>query len=333
MGSAPRLDDAGPSTMSTPPLTVLVMHNADERHLAMIRAVDPRVRVAATSDTERVMAAAPEADVIVAWQVPPAVLERAQRLKWIHSTAAGVDGLLSPAVVSGRVTLTSSVGIHTVGLPEHVMALILAFARRLHVAVRHQMAHRWDRRSSIGEEIYGKTLGVLGLGAIGRALAERAAAFGMRVIGTKRAPEPIPHVDRVLPPSGTDEVLRESDFLAIVLPLTPETKGLIDRRALGLMKPTAVLINVGRGAVVQEAALADALRQKTIAGAGLDVFEREPLPADSPLYDMENVIITPHVSGASPTYLDRAIPLFCENLRRYLDGAAMRNVVDPARGY
>lgn len=319
--------------MSEAPLHILVLARVEERHLEMIRAVDPRVRVTATADTERALEVAPQAEVIVAWQIPDAVMERAGRLRWIHATAAGVDTLLFPVVVEGRVMLTSSVGIHTVGLPEHVMALVLAFSRRLHVAVRHQIAHRWDRASCIGDEVAGKTLGVLGLGAIGRALARHAAAFGMHVIGTKRTPEPIPHVERVLPPEGTDEVLRAADYLVVLLPLTPQTRGFVDARALGLMKRTAVLINVGRGPVVDEAALIAALRAGLIAGAGLDVFEREPLPADSPLYDMENVIITPHVSGASRTYFDRAIPLFCENLRRYLDGAAMLNVVDPARGY
>jgi phosphoglycerate dehydrogenase-like enzyme len=319
--------------MAAAPLVVLVMHKIEERHEAAIRAVDPRVRLIMTTDGDRALAVAPEAEVVVAWHMPQAMLDRATALRWIHSTAAGVDNLLLPAVTSGRVRLTSSVGIHTIGLPEHVMALVLAFARRLNVAVRNQARHRWDRAPAIGDEIHGKTLGVLGLGAIGRALAQRAAAFGMRIIGTKRTPEAIEHVERVLPPSATDDVLRAADYLAIILPLTAETRGLIDGRALGLMRPSAVLINVGRGAVVQEAALIDALRARTIAGAGLDVFEREPLPADSPLYDMENVIITPHVSGASVTYLDRAIPLFCDNLRRYLDGAPMRNVVDPARGY
>lgn len=319
--------------MSDAPLHILVLARVEERHLEMIRAVDPRVRVTATADTDQALETAPQADVIVAWQIPDAVLERAGRLRWIHATAAGVDTLLFPAVAEGRVTLTSSVGIHTVGLPEHVMGLVLAFSRRLHVAVRHQTTHRWDRASCIGEEVAGKVLGVLGLGAVGRALAERAAAFGMVVIGTKRVPQPIPHVERVLPPEGTEEVLRNADYLVVLLPLTPQTRGFIDGRALGLMKRTAVLINVGRGPVVDEAALVAALRAGLIAGAGLDVFEREPLPADSPLYDLENVIITPHVSGASRTYFDRAIPLFCENLRRYLDGAAMLNVVDPARGY
>ncbi|MDR7545421.1 MAG: D-2-hydroxyacid dehydrogenase [Armatimonadota bacterium] len=318
--------------MSGQTITVLVLSRIDERHAAAIRAVDPRVRVVVAGDAEAAVAAAPDAEVIVAWEVPEAVLRRAGRVKWIHATAAGVDGLLTPDVRAGRVILTNSVGIH-VGLPDHIMGLVLAFSRRLHVAVRNQMAHRWDRAAAVGDEVAGKVMGILGLGTIGRALAARAAAFEMRIIGTKRQPEPITHVERVYPPEGTDEVLRQADYLVVILPLTPHTRGLIDGRALGLMKRTAVLINVGRGPVVQEAALIDALRRGLIAGAGLDVFEREPLPADSPLYDIENVIITPHVSGASRTYYDRAVPLFCENLRRYLDARPLLNVVDPARGY
>ncbi len=277
--------------MSTAPRVILILAKLEERYLDQIRAVDPSLKVVAASEADRALAQAPEAEVIVAWQIPPAVMERAGRLRWIHATAAGIDTLLFPEVLGGRVRLTSSVGVHTTGLPEHVMALVLMFARRLHVAVRNQMAHRWNRASSIGDEVAGKTLGVLGLGAIGRTLSHRASAFGMRVIGTKRTPEPIPHVERILPPEGTEEVLRESDFVAVILPLTPQTRGLIDARAFGLMKRTAVLINVGRGAVVQEAALIAALRAGTIAGAGLDVFEREPLSADSPLFDMENVVI------------------------------------------
>ena len=315
------------------PLDVLVLSRVTDQHLEQIRAVDPRVRVTATADRDRANGMAKNAEVIVGWLIPESVVEHAARLKWIHATAAGVDTLFFPQVLDGRVTLTSSVGIHTTVLPEHVMAVVLAFARRLHVAVRNQMARRWDRASTIGEELEGKVLGVLGLGAIGRALAQRAAAFGMRVIGTKRTPESIAHVERVFPPEDTDEVLRTADFLVVLLPLTPQTRGLIDSRALRLMKPTAVLINVGRGPIVQEEALIEALRTGVIAGAGLDVFDREPLPSDSPFYRMENVVMTPHVSGASPTYLDRAIPLFCENLRRYVTGAPLLNVVDPTRGY
>ncbi len=329
----PRADEERRAIVSTDVLTVLVLSKVDARHLDAIRAVDPRVRVLAPASPAQAEALAAQADVIVAWQIPPAVLDRAARLRWIHATAAGVDGLLSPAVLEGRVLLTSSVGIHTTVLPEHVMALVLALSRRLHAAVRLQVAHRWDRAACVGDEIEGRVMGILGLGAVGRALSRRAAAFGMRVIGTKRTPEAMPCVERVLPPEGTDQVLREADYLVVLLPLTRQTRGLIDARALALMKPSAMLINAGRGPVVVEEALIAALREGVIAGAALDVFEQEPLPATSPFYAMENVIITPHVSGASPAYFDRAIPLFCENLRRFLAESPMLNVVEPERGY
>lgn len=314
-------------------MKILVLSSLEDKHLAQIRAVDPGLEVSATSEAGRGAQLAGEAEVIVGWHLPDEILAGARALRWIHSTAAGIDTLLVPSVMEGRVLLTSSVGIHATVLPEHVMALMLSFSRRLHIALRNQIRHKWDRQAAVGEEIEGRTLGVLGLGAIGSALARRASAFGMRIVGTKRTPQPIPCVERVLPPEGTDEVLRLSDFVVILLPLTDETRGLIDGRALGLMKRSAILINVSRGAIVQEAALIHALSEGTIAGAGLDVFDREPLQDSSPLFDMENVIITPHVSGASPTYMDRAIPLFCENLRRYLAGAPMLNVVDPRRGY
>lgn len=315
-------------------LRLLVVLPVEEHHLNQIRQVAPEAEVEQTTDRARVVDLAPEVDVIVGWNVSREAVQRAGRLRWIHSTAAGVDQLLHPEILERDIILTTSSGIHAESITEHVLALMLAFARRLHVAIRNQLAHRWDRPSTVGRELRGKTVGILGLGHIGREVAARAAAFGMRVIGTKHTPEPIPHADRVLPPEGLDEVLREADYLVITLPLTSETRGLIGPRELGLMKSSAYLINVARGAIVQEAALIEALRQGRLAGAGLDVFEREPLPQDSPLYEMEQVILTPHVSGGGGTgYYDRAIPLFCENLRRYLTGEPLVNVVDKRRGY
>src|SRR3990170_3656626 len=185
----------------------------------------------------------------------------------------------------------------------------------------------------MGDEVRGKTMGVLGLGHIGAEIAEKAHVFGMRVIGTKRTPADVPHVDRIYPPDELREVLRASDVVVIALPLTSDTRGLLGEAAFRAMKRTALVINIGRGPIVQEAALVRALQEGWIGGAGLDVFEREPLPADSPLWGMEHVIITPHGSGGWPGYMDAAIPLLCDNLRRYLDGAPMRNLVDKARGY
>lgn len=313
-------------------VNILVFAHLEERHLGQIRAVDPRVRVTAVSDRPKGIELAPPAEVMVGWNIPREAIQRAAGLKWIHSTAAGVDQLFYPEVLEREIIMTTSSGIHQ-PLVEHVFAFILALERRLHVAMRQQLQRRWDRGRAVGDEVSGKTLGILGLGTIGREIAQKAAAFEMRVIGTKRTPASIPGVERVLPPDRLPEVLREADIVVVVLPLTPQTRGLIGERELQMMKRTAWLINVGRGPIVQEAALVRALRAGWIAGAGLDVFEREPLPADSPLYELENVIVTPHVSGTSPRYMERAVPLFCENLARYLRGEPLLHLVDKERGY
>lgn len=314
------------------PVHVLIFANLEERLLAQIRAVDPRVRVTVAAAQPRSAELAPAAEIMVGWRIPQEAIRHAPELKWIHSTAAGVDEVLYPEVLEREIAITSSSGIHP-PLIEHVFAFILAFERRLHVAMRQQLQRRWDRSGAVGGEVSGKTLGILGVGTIGREIAAKAQAFDLRVIGTRRTPVPTPGVARVLPPDGLEEVLRESDIVVVALPLTAETRGLIGARQLRMMKPTALFINIGRGPIVQEAALIRALRERWIGGAALDVFEREPLPADSPLYDLDNVILTPHVSGASPRYMDRAVPLFCENLRRYLRGEHLLNLVDKARGY
>ncbi len=311
---------------------ILVFARLEPSHLEQIRAVDPHVRVTAVTDQPRGTDLVPSAEVMVGWNIPQEAVRRAARLKWIHSTAAGVDQLLYPEVRERGITMTASSGIHQ-PLVEHVFAFLLGLERRLHVAMRQQLQHRWDRARTLGDEVAGKTLGILGLGTIGQQLVRKALAFEMRVIGTKRTPTPIPGVERVLPPEGLPEVLRESDAVVVVLPLTQQTRGLIGAPELQMMKRTAWLINVGRGPIIQEKALVQALRAGWIAGAGLDVFEQEPLPADSPLYELDNVMLTPHVSGASPHYMDRAVPLFCENLARYLRGEPLRNLVDPERGY
>lgn len=311
---------------------ILVFANPDAQHLAQIRAVDPRIRVAAVTDRQKALELAPQAEVMVGWNVPRDAVQHAPHLRWIHSTAAGVDQLLHPEVLASEIVITSSSGIHQ-PLVEHVFAMVLALTRRLHVAIRNQLSRRWERRQAVGDEIRGKTMGVLGLGHIGAEIAEKASVFGMRVIGTKRSPAPVPHVDRVFPPDGLGDALGESDVVVIALPLTTQTRGLMGEPELRLMRRTALLINIGRGPIVQEAALVRALQEGWIAGAGLDVFEREPLPADSPLWGMEQVIITPHVSGTSLHYWDAATPLLCENLRRYLAGAPLLNLVDKGRGY
>lgn len=310
---------------------ILVFATISDRHTAQIRAVGPGIRVTVAEGSHGITRAS-SAEIMMGWRIPQEAIQQAPGLKWIHASAAGVDGLLYPEILQREIIVTTSSGIHQ-SLVEHVFAFMLALERKVHVAMRHQMQRRWDRSDTVGGELRGKTLGILGLGTIGQEIARKAAAFDMRVIGTRYTRAPIPGVEKVFPPDGLPEVLRESDVIAVVLPLTAQTRGLIGEREFRMMKPTALFINVGRGPLVQEPALVRALRDGWIAAAGLDVFEHEPLPGDSPLYDLSNVIITPQVSGASPHYMDRAVALFCENLRRYLRGERLVNVVDKERGY
>ena len=271
--------------------------------------------------------------------VPDNISERAPALKWLQLTSAGVDRLLDAPVVHSPVTVTSASGIHAVPISEYVIGAMLAFAKGLPRAIRAQQERAW--RPYWPDEIEEKTVGVLGVGAIGARVVELAKAFGMRVIALRRSAERrttgaqagFPAVDEMLPPSDLTYLLQESDYVVVALPLTPESRGLIGNDQLRAMKPSAVIINIGRGAIIDEQALVKALKDGSIAGASLDVFQQEPLSGESELWALENVIITPHISGGTPRYMERAVALFCDNLRRYLAGQPLRNVVDPARGY
>lgn len=258
----------------------------------------------------------------------------APHLRWIQLTSAGADRLLNSGFVEQGITVTTVSGLHATPIGEYVIGAILMFAKGAPRTMRAQLKREWTRFAPT--EVRGKTVGIIGFGHIGEEVGRLAKALGCRVLATRRsATEPSSHpcADEVLPPSAMPRVLAESDYVVLSMPLTPETRGLIGERELRMMKPSAVLVNIARGAVVAEADLVRALREGWIAGAALDVFEREPLPADSPLWDLENAIITPHISGGTEIYNQRAVEIFCDNLRRYLAGEPLRNVVDPARGY
>jgi phosphoglycerate dehydrogenase-like enzyme len=219
--------------------------------------------------------------------------------------------------------------VHPVQIAEHAFAMMLAFARKLHEAMRHQAGGKWQAPAgeSLGE-LYEKTLLMIGLGAIGERVAQVGSALGMRVLGVRRRQVEPPGVEAVYPLDRLQDILPQCDFVVLAPPLTQETRGMIGERELRAMKKSAFLVNVGRGRLIDEAALIRALQDGWIAGAGLDVFETEPLPAESPLWAMPNVIITAHYAGASPRYYERAMPIFLDNLRRYRDGEELRNLVD-----
>ncbi|TMB97428.1 MAG: D-2-hydroxyacid dehydrogenase [Chloroflexi bacterium] len=277
-----------------------------------------------------------EAEVILSNPVvPDSIVERAPRLKWLQLTSAGVDRLLNSPVVQSHVAVTTASGIHAVPISEYVIGAMLAFAKGFPRSVRSQLENRWSPYWP--EELEGKTAGILGIGAIGSRVAELAHALGMRVLAMRRSVNERQRgegpVDELLPPSELPYLLAESDYVVVAVPLTRESRHMIGEEQLRLMKRTAVIVNIARGAVIDEAALTRALKEGWIAGAALDVFEQEPLPAESELWRLENVLLTPHISGGTPRYMDRAVDLFCDNLRRYLAGQPLLNIVDPGRGY
>jgi D-2-hydroxyacid dehydrogenase (NADP+) len=336
-------------------VNVLVARWLEEGYRRQIAAVDPRIRVfyaaeqvaAETKRPRGPIDLAPdegvhaeldsllrEAEVIYGLRLPDNILERAPHLKWVQTSSAGVDTLVGTKLWQSDVILTTTSGIHVIPMREHVLGMMLMFVRHAPVYFGNKQDRVWKQH--IPDQLCGKTLGVVGLGRIGEAIARAAKAFDMRVVATRR--HVAKHgtssaVDMLYPADKLLEMLRESDFVVATVALTEKTRKLIGERELRAMKPTAYIINIARGSVIDEAALTKALKEKWIAGAGLDVFEKEPLPQNSELWTLPNVIITPHVAGLMPDYNARAMEVFCENLRRYLDGQPLINVIDRTRGY
>jgi len=281
-----------------------------------------------------------DAEIIFTISLRPEQFALAKKLRWIHTPTAAVHQFLFAELVNSEVVLTNSSEVHGPVVAEHVMALIFALAKKIPQAVALQQRHRWGKEAMWKEgprprEIAATTLGLIGVGSIGRRVARMASALGMRVIAVrehveKGNPE---GVEAVFPPSALEHVLRQSDYVVLAAPLVDATRGLINATRLGAMKPDSYLINVGRGPQVDEAALVEALRSGRIAGAALDVFEREPLPPDSPLWSVENLLITPHTAGLTDKLWHRHYELFSENLRRYLAKQSLRFVVDKRAGY
>lgn len=275
-----------------------------------------------------------EADVVYGGRLPVNLLARAPKLKWIQVSSAGVDRYLTAEFKKSPVILTNASGIHATPIGEFVLTFMLMFVKQMPLSFELKQKKEWRRYSS--SVLRGKTVGIVGLGSIGQEVARLAKAFGMQVIATRRSVKTMRrarNVDMLLPASWLPKLLSQSDFVVITLPLTPETNKLFGDEEFRLMKETACIINIGRGPIIDEEALVRALQNKQLAGAGLDVFSQEPLPPTSLLWDLPNVMMTPHVSGGQEEYERAANRIFCANLECFLAGKKLINVVNKELGY
>jgi phosphoglycerate dehydrogenase-like enzyme len=271
---------------------------------------------------------------MVGGRLGPDLMTAASDLRWLHLMGTGVDAVLFPELIESDIVVTNLRGVDIYNIPEHLLGMMLVFARDFLRLVRGQVGHRWMHGEAHVFELGGQTLGIVGLGAIGQGLAWRAKAMGMRVVGVRRTVSERPAgVDAVYPLDGLHDLLAESDHVAICLPLTPQTRGLFGAAEFAAMKSTAYLYNIGRGSTVDQAALIAALRANQIAGAGLDVVTPEPLPDDSPLWDIPNVFITSHNAVYTPYYAERGFERLRENLGRFQRGEPLISVVDKREGY
>jgi len=291
-------------------------------------------------------------DVMVTFRVPAELARKAPGLKWIHLMSAGAEHAVAAGVFAiPNLLLTNSSGIHGTTIGEYILGSMLAYAHRMHLPLRAQLRHEWLPNRYFMKTVFdlrGKTVGIVGYGSIGRESARLAQAFGMEVLALKR--DPHEHADpgwcapgvgdpqgviprRWLGPERRIELMERSDFVVVTLPLTPETRHFLGAREFAAARPGAYVVNVGRGEVIDQEAMIEALRSGKLGGAGLDVTTPEPLDSQSPLWDMENVLLTPHISGAKQGYNDEACEVFVENLRRFKAGRPLLNLVERARGY
>lgn len=319
-------------------LTLLVAANPSAPYLKWLDQLPDSVNYVVGNTPETLGPLADHADAILYCMGPGISLEKvwnmAPRVQWVHSLSAGLESILFPALAESTVPMTNGRGVFKESLGEFVLAGILHFAKDLRRMVRNQQAARWEQFDV--EMVSGKTLGVIGYGEIGRAAAVRAHAMGMKIHVIRRRPHlsgEDPIVEKSFTVDQRGEMIAGCDYVLVAAPLTAESRGLVGEAEFARMKPGAVVLNVGRGPVIDEAAMVAALREGRIRGAALDVFDKEPLPADHPLWSMENVLLSPHCADHTATWTDEAMQFWLENLRRFQHGEPLMNLVDKQSGY
>jgi D-2-hydroxyacid dehydrogenase (NADP+) len=315
-------------------MRILFGGRPDDELLEQVRSLVPGLQVVTTAELEADPGLVEQVEIAYGG-FPRQHWPAAKRLRWLQTTGAGVNGLMTPAVLASEAVITNASGIHAEPITEHMFGLLLMHTRRLAGAWDQQREKEWNPRplSQSVTMLAGRTLGVLGVGAIGAHSARVGAAFGMSVLGLRRTGEPCPHVETMFTPDARLDFFAACDVVMNSLPLTPRTRGFMGREEFAAIKPGAIVLNTGRGPTIDTDAMVEALRDGRLGGALLDVTDPEPLPVEHPLWSMENVIITPHYSGSHPGYNRRAAAIFLENLRRYVAGEPLVNVVDKDEGY
>ena len=323
-------------SMST--IKVLVIDKPGATHLKVLDTLPPSVRVVVSNQAGVLRESAPDTDAILNG-IPDGhllrdILSRAPRLRWVHSLSAGVEKILFPELVASPVVLTNARGVFKRSLAEFVMGAVLYFAKDFRRLVQSQQAGVWQPFEM--EEAFSKVMGIVGYGETGRACAELARPFGMKILGLHRRPELSqgdPLLEAVFGPHELHHLLAKSDYIVLAVPATPQTRGLIGKAEFAVMRPSSVLINVGRGSLVDESAMIAALEEGRLRGAALDVYETEPLPSGHPFYRSENVLLSPHCADHTPGFAELDMEFFMQNLQRFLKGKPLGNIVNKDAGY
>ena len=317
---------------SREPVRVLIAFEIDERLKAKIDAQQITIEIIAIAPIKQLASEQlKRAEVVLCGDFNAEQFVQCPDLRWIHKMSTGVDRMLYPELLRSPVVLTNSAGAHAIPIAEHVIGVMLANVKDFPKAFRRQLQHKWLKENT--GVLYGKTVGMVGMGHVSAEIARLARAMSMKTLATRRRPVPSCAVDELMPQDKLHDMLGRSDFVVITLPLTPQTRGMFGPAEFRAMRPDSYFINIARGQIVDEGALVEALQSGQISGAALDVAMVEPLPPDSPLWSMENVIITPHTSGHSEFAHERAIDLFCSNLERYWRCEELVNAVDKEAGY
>lgn len=314
---------------------MIITQDIEERQIKLVKDIIPEWELIIGKNPDNWKDHLKEAEIIAGWKKEVAeIIEENTSLRWLQAWSAGVNSLPLNTLESKKIYLTGASGVHAFPISETIFALMLGLTRKIHTYVKNQQAKTWHH-SGLKLEMHNKTLGIIGVGAIGQETAKIAKAFGMKVLGIRHSGRPAPNVDEMYKPDQLNSILPNCDYVAVTLPLTEETYQMFGAEQFNLMKESAFFINIGRGEIVVERELIEALKENKIAGAGLDVFEKEPLAPESPLWEMDNVIITPHTSGSTENYNNRVIEdIFIPNLKEYLSGKAPAiNLVDYQKGY